>query len=180
MLLRTLPVLLVALALSGCDETASDRTDRERIVGTWRATTANVRVQSLPVGLPVATLSGDEQTFAFREDGTFTFRFVPAPGRTLRLTVQGTLLFAIPVTQTVNLVGTYVVDEAADRIRFSTVAGQTADDFLLGYGFGLTGGGLELVAEDAAVLAVLLGLAGEDAALLATVVTGGSISYSRG
>ncbi len=179
-MLRALPILLIALALVGCDETGSETSDRSRIVGVWQATTANVRVQSVPVGLPIASLSGDEQTFAFREDGTFTFRFVPAPGRTLRLTVQGDVLFEIPVTQTVNLSGTFEVDESADRIRLSTVAGQTADDFALGYGFGLIGRDLELTAENATVLALLFGLAGDDAALLASVVTGGSISYSRG
>lgn len=179
-MLRALPVLLVALALSGCSEVDPGLTDFDRVVGSWQARTANVRVQTVPVGLPVASLGGDEQTFTFREDETFAFRFVPAPGRTLRLTVSGSVVFEIPVTQTVNLSGTFRVDESADRILLSTVAGSTADDFRLGYGFGLTGAGLELIAEDAQVLAVLLGLAPDDAAILASAVTGGSISYSRG
>ena len=174
--------VLVALGSAGCDQvTGSDETDSERIVGAWAASSANVRVEGVPVGIPVSDLAnaGDEQTFTFREDGTFAFRFDPADGRRVTISYQGTEYVSFPLNQTVALSGTYTVDESDDEITFSTLAGQTADDFQMGYGFGLTGRNLELIAEDPETLARLFGLADADAAQVAEVVTGGSITYSQ-
>jgi len=182
----TRPVLvlaaLVALGLSGCDQiTGSDESDQERIAGAWTATLVNVRVQGVPVGIPVSDLTSpdEENRIAFRTDGTFTFVYNPADGRRLRLAYQGTTYVDVPLDQTVTLSGMYTVDEDADEIRFSTLANQTADDFSLGYGFGLGGTDLELDAEDPGTLALLFGLAGDDAAQFSGVVAGGSITYSR-
>jgi hypothetical protein len=173
--------VLVALGSAGCDQvTGSDETDSERIVGGWAASSANVRVEGIPVGIPVSGLAnaGDEQTFTFRTNGTFSFHFDPADGRRVTISYQGTEYVSFPLDQTVDLSGTYTVDESADEITFSTLAG-TADDFRMGYGFGLTGGNLELIAEDPETLARLFDLADADAAQLAEVVTGGSITYSQ-
>ena len=180
-----LVALLSVVALAGCDEAdpADTRTDEERIVGTWDASTANVRVRGLPFGIPVADLAnaGDVQTFTFRTDGTFTFLFDPAEGRRVTISYQGRDYVSFPLDQTVNLAGTYTVDESADRIALSTVAGQTADDFRLGYRFaGSTGTSLELIAEDPETLARLFGIANADAARVAEFVTGGSITYTSG
>jgi hypothetical protein len=51
-------------------------------------------------------------------------------------------------------------------------------DLVLGYRL-RSDDDLEIIAEDAAALAVLIGLAGPDAAVLAGAVSGGSIRYSR-
>lgn len=176
---------LLALGASGCDEIndlTDDRTDSERLVGegAWTASSANVRVDGIPVGIPVANLAaqGDEQTFTFRENGTFTFVFNPADGRRVTIAYQGTTYADFPLNQTVTLSGTYTVDEDADEITFSTIASQTADDFEMSYD--LTGDNLELVAEDPETLARLFGLADADAARIAEVVTGGSITYTQG
>jgi hypothetical protein len=174
--------VLVALGTSGCDQfTDPDETDSERIVGAWSASSANVRVEGVPFGIPVSDLAnaGDEQTFTFRTDGTFAFRFDPADGRRVTISYQGTEYVSFPLDRTVNLSGTYTVNESADEITFSTIAGQTADDFEMGYGFGLTGANLELIAEDPQTLARLFGIADADAAQVAEVVTGGSITYSQ-
>jgi hypothetical protein len=180
---------LLALGTSGCDQiddlNNDDRTDMERLVGegAWTAASANVRVDGIPVGIPVANLAaeGDEQTFTFRENGSFTFVFSPADGRRVTISYQGTTYADFPLNQTVTLSGTYTVDEDADEITFSTVASQTADDFEMGYSFaGFTGANLELIAEDPETLARLFGLADADAAQIADVVTGGSITYTQG
>lgn len=180
--LTVLLSVLVALGIAGCDEvtdTIDPRPDSERIVGQWSARSANVRVQGVPVGIPVSNLAaaGDEQTFTFQTDRTFAFRFDPADGRRVTISYNGTTYADFPLERTVALSGTYTVDESADEITFSTVAGQTVDDFQMGYGFGLTGNGLELVAEDPETLSRLFGLADADAAQIADVVTGGSITY---
>lgn len=179
-------LLLALVTLSACDESApaDTRTDRERIVGSWNAATANVRVRGLPFGIPVADLTaqGDVQTFTFRPNGTFSFLFDPADGRRVTISYQGQTYVSFPLDRTVSLSGDYTVDEVADKVTFSTVATATADDFRMGYRFGtLSGSGsLELVAEDPATLARLFGLADADAAELARVVTGGSVSYTAG
>ena len=177
-----LVALLFVVALAGCDaaDPADTRTDEERIVGTWDASTANVRVRGLPFGIPVADLAnaGDDHTFVFRTDDTFTFRFDPADGRRVSIPIPGTDGIGFPLNQTVALSGTYTLDDSTDKVTFSTVAGQTVDDFRMGYSF--RSATLELSAEDAQTLSRLFGLADADAARIAEVLTGGSITYSSG
>ena len=173
-------LLLVLVPLAGCSEVdpGVETPAAERIVGTWNARTANVRVQSVPFGIPVADLAsaGDEQTFAFRGDRTFTFVFDPADGRRVSISYQGTTYASFPLDRTVNLAGTYVIDDGTQQVTFSTVASTTADDFRMGYRF--TGTTLELSAQDPETLARLFGLASGDASELARVVTGGSVTYT--
>ncbi len=178
-MLRLVALLLVLAPLTGCSETDPAVPAREQLVGEWDATTANVRVQSIPFGIPVADLAsaGDEQTFAFRESGTFSFVFDPAEGRRVSISYQGTTYVSFPLDQTVRLAGDYTVDEGTQQITFSTVASATADDFRLGYRF--SGQTLELSAQDPETLARLFGLASGDAAELARIVTGGSVTYSK-
>jgi hypothetical protein len=174
--------VLLALGTSGCDQiTGSDETDSERIAGDWTAASANVRVEGVPFGIPVSDLaaSGDRQTFSFDSDGDFEFTFDPAEGRRVTISYQGTTYVSFPLNRTVNLVGTYEVDEDADEITFSTSGATSTDVFTMGYDFGLTGSNLELIAEDPETLARLFGLADADAAQIADVVTGGSITYSQ-
>ena len=178
-MLRLAALLLLLAPLCGCSETDPAVPAREQLVGSWDATTANVRVQSVPFGIPVADLAaaGDEQTFAFRDNGTFTFVFAPADGRRATISYQGTTYVSVPLDQTVSLAGDYTVDEETEQITFSTIATATADDFRLGYRF--SGSTLELSAEDPQTLARLFGLASSDAADFARVVAGGSVTYSR-
>lgn len=191
--LTVLLSVLVALGTAGCDEVADvidPRSDTERLVqdSPWTAYEAQVIVDGAqfgvpgPFGIPVADLAaeGDVQTFTFRSDGTFAFHFDPADGRTVTISYRGTTYASFPLNQTVDLSGTYTVDERADEITFSTVPGQAVDDFMLGYDFGPgQSDSVELIAEDPATLSLLFGLADPDAAQLARFVTGGSISYSR-
>jgi hypothetical protein len=172
---------VLAVAFGACDTQENDRPDAEEIVGTWEAATANVRVRNVPVGVPVGDLAaqGDEQVFTFRADGGFTFRFDPAEGRRLRVSYQGTTYVNVPLTQTVNLAGTYTLDEAGRRLTFSTVPQTTQDDFELAYDFNSEGDALELIAEDPETLRILFGLADEDYEVIADVVAGASVSYDR-
>ncbi len=136
-------------------------------------------MQSVPFGIPVADLAsaGDEQTFAFSDNGTFTFVFDPAEGRRVTISYQGETYVSFPLDQTVRLSGDFTVDEGTKQIMFSTIATATADDFRLGYRF--SGQTLELSAQDPETLARLFGLASGDASELARVVTGGSVTYRK-
>jgi hypothetical protein len=193
MLRRFAPFALAALAvvaLPACDQLDSSgdgdtRPDSERIVGSWDATTANLIVDVGPtnVSVPVGNLAAadDQQRWVFDEDGTFTFVFDPDDDRTITISYQGTTYVDVPLPDgPVQLSGTYTLDTAADEVTFSTVAGQTADDFSLAYSFsGSTSARLDLEAEDPETLARLFGLAGDDYAAFAEYVVGGSITYGR-
>lgn len=181
-----LTALVLVAAFAGCDEadtTDDTRTDQERIVGTWTAVTASVNVQGLPFGIPVADLTrtDDEQTVAFRADGTYTLRFDPADGRTVTISYAGRDYVTFPLTQTVTLAGTYTVEDATDTVVLKTVSGQ-ASDLRLGYAFGAfsSSDSVALTARDSGTLARLFGIASDDAARVAQVVTGGSITYAEG
>lgn len=191
MLRRLTPLALAALAvvaLPACDMLGNGdddpRTDAELVVGTWDATTANVIVDIGPANVPVPVsdlaASGDDQRFTFSQGGTFTFVFDPADDRTITISYQGTTYVDIPLPDgPVSLSGTYTLDEGADEIHFSTVAGQTADDFHLAYDFSSSNARLSLEAEDPETLARLFGLAGDDYTVFAQYVVGGSITYGR-
>ena len=178
---RAAVLLLVAASLTGCSETdpgAEALPDSERIVGTWDASTASVNVRSVPIPIRVAdlTASEDQQTFAFESGGRFTFVFDPQDGRTISITALGQTL-SVPVDQTVRLSGTYTLNEQTDQITFSTIDGQTADDFRMGYGF--TGASLDLTANDVPTLVRLFGFAETDAGRLAALIDGGQITYRQ-
>lgn len=177
-MIRPAALLLLVVAFAGCDETSPDtRPDSERIVGTWTAASASVTIRSVPVPVRVAdlTASGDEQTFAFAQGDRFTFVFDPQDGRTITVSALGQTV-SVPVSQTVRLAGTYTLNEGAKTVTFSTVPGQTVDDFQLSYGF--SGNHLDLKATDFATLVRLFGFAGTEAEQLAAIVTGGQLSYS--
>ena len=81
---RTTPILLLlvlglAIALRRLRSSQDDRTDDERIVGSWTASQASVDV-STPLGtVPVPVLNESSMgsvTIAFDADGTFSFRVV--------------------------------------------------------------------------------------------------------
>lgn len=172
--------LVAVAAFAGCDETGSTRTDAELIVGTWPTETVNVRVDLGPTTIPVPVLDvdpdEDEVSFTFTEGGAFTFEF--DPDETEISFEAGEDTVAIPLPSRVEFSGTYEIDEADDRLTFSTVGQTTREDFVLAYDFDGEDG-LELAAEDAETLALLLGLADADAAVLAQYVAGGSFSLER-
>ena len=178
--------LTLVVALAGCDQadtTEDTRTDQERLVGAWTAASASVNVQGLPFGIPVADLTrtGDEQTVVFRADGTYALRFDPADGRTVTISYGGRDYVTFPLNQTVSLAGTYMVEDAADTVVLTTAGGQVAD-LRLGYAFGASNSSdfIALTARDSGTLARLVGIASADAARVAQVVTGGSITYTGG
>jgi hypothetical protein len=102
-------------------------------------------------------------------------RFAYDPPDDATLSIPQTSV-SIPLPDNLVLTGTYVLDDANKRIRL-TRPGVGAD-LVLGYRL-RSDDDLEIIAEDAAALAVLIGLAGPDAAVLAGAVSGGSIRYSR-
>jgi hypothetical protein len=185
---RLRPILFAALAvaaLPGCDFLGGvddDRSDAEIIVGTWDASAVNVLVDVGPfnVPIPVAGLETDEQWFDFGGDGQFTFVLDPDDDRRLAIAYEGTTYVDIELPDgPVELTGDYEVQEEAGAILFSTIPGQTGDDFTMDYDIRGNRSVLELQANDPRAMGLLLGLAGEDYQAFAQYVAGGSITYDR-
>jgi len=176
---------MLVVALPGCDHFGSaddDRPDAEIIIGTWDASSVNalVDVGPLTVPIPLTGLEADEQSFDFGGDGRFDFVFDPDDDRRITISYQGTTYVDIPLPDgAVTLSGTYQVMESSEQIVFSTIEGQTGDDFAMGYDIRGNRAILELRAEDPRTLGLLLGLAGEEYEVFAEYVTGGSITYDR-
>ena len=71
------------------------------------------------------------------------------------------------------------MQEEAGVILFSTIPGQTGDDFTMDYEIRGNRSVLELQANDPRAMGLLLGLAGEEYHAFAQYVAGGSITYDR-
>jgi hypothetical protein len=176
---------LAVLALPACDllgGTDDDRPDAELILGTWDASTVNVLVDVGPVNVPVPVgdLSADVQTFTFGADGTFSFLFDPDDDRRITVSYEGTTYVDIPLPDgPLTIEGDYEVREDAGEILFSTIDGQTGDDFAMSYDISGDRSELDLEADDPRILGLLFGLAGDDYQAFAQYVAGGSISYER-
>ena len=167
--LSLLAVVLLATLVVGCSSTDT-RSDAERIVGVRTAESVNARVVGLSV--PISDLSNSQprSTVAFDAGGAFN----------LALTLPDSLRFdtanvTIPLPDAVTIVGTYALDDAANRIVITRT--DITGTLTLGYAF-RGSNDLELIAEDAATLSILLGLAGPEAQALAGVVQGGSIRFN--
>ena len=172
---------VLSLGVMACDETDpdSDVRDSERIIGTWDASSASVRVRNVPVPVPVTNdlaAADDAQTFAFSADGTFAFAFVPQSGRRLSLSFGGEMV-SFPLRE-VRIAGVYTLNETTRQITFSTIPNRTEDDFRFGYDF--DGGTLNLDANNSTAFVRLFGILDEDAGRLAGVIDGGRISYRQG
>ena len=173
------------VALPACDllgDTDDDRPDAEVIIGTWDASTVNVLVDVGPVDVPVpvSDLAADEQWFAFSADNRFTFVFDPDDDRRITVSYEGTTYVDVPLPDgPISLAGDYQLSEDAGRITFSTIVGQTGDDFSMDYDISGDRSGLDLEADDPRVLGLLFGLAGDDYQVFAQYIVGGSISYER-
>ena len=170
-------LLAVSVALfAGCDSETTTRPDDELIVGTWLGETMNVRTV---VGLSVEVLDleagGDVARFSFEEDGTYAFLFDPAEDRELSIPETDV---SIPLDVTVSFSGNYTLSAGAGTIFLS--AGRFPAGLTLEYDFN-GDDELELIADDPETLGALVGLATDspEIELLASVVTGGSISYAR-
>ena len=169
-----LSILLVfACSLSACDTaTTSGQTDAERIVGSWEGTDLNARIiGGLSVSIPGTDPSAASVTFGSGD--AFSFLFDPADGSMLGIP-QTTV--SVPLPDQVSITGTYTLDESEETISVARPGIPAALE--LGYNF-RGDDDLELIAETPDAFADLLGLASEDAALIATVVTGGSIRFDR-
>ena len=183
--LLALSLALGVLVLPACDlfgGTDDDRSHAEIIIGTWDASTANVLVDVGPVTVPVpvSDLAADEQWFAFGGDGRFTFTFDPDDDRRITVSYDGTTYVDIPLPDgPITVEGEYEVRQTEGVIAFSTIEGQTGDDFEMEYDISSDRAGLELIADDPRVLGILFGLAGDDYAVFAQYVVGGSIDYDR-
>ena len=167
---------VVVLGLAGCDSQTTTRSDADLIVGTWLG--ESVRAETvLGVSVPVLDLdqSGDMTRFTFGADGSYSFLFDLADGRTLDIPNTGV---SIPVDQSVSFSGTYTLNETANTLTLS--AGSLPANVTLEYDFD-GDDAFEIIAEDPETLALLVGVATDDATiqLLASVVTGGSIQYTR-
>ncbi len=169
-----LSILLVfACSLAACDtSTTTTRPDSERIVGSWEGTDLNARIiGGLSVSIPGTDPSAASVTFG--SGAAFSFLFDPADGSMLGIP-QTTV--SVPLPDQVSITGTYTLDESEETISVARPGIPAALE--LGYNF-RGDDDLELIAETPDAFADLLGLASEDAALIATVVTGGSIRFDR-
>ena len=179
---RITPILLLlvlglATAFVGCDSAQDDRTDDERIVGSWTASQASVDVSTLlgTVGVPVLNANSEGSvTIDFDADGTFSFRVVgPISadffGQTVDILEDG-------VDETTS--GTYSI-QSGDQIRFGVdgtfdSAANVDYDFSGDDAFDLS---VENTEEGRATLAFLLGDRVPQEVLDA--VRGGSITFRR-
>jgi hypothetical protein len=184
---RLLPLALAigVLALPACDffgGVDDDRPHAEIIIGTWDASGVNVLVDVGPVTVPVplSDLAADQQSFVFTGAGAFTFTYDPADDRRITITYEGETYVDVPLPDDpVVVAGDYEVRQAEGVIHFSTIDGQTADDFVMEYDLSNDRAGLELIAEDPRILGLLFGLAGEEYQAFAQYIVGGSIDYDR-
>ena len=169
---HTVMILAIALGFAACD-TAEElsQTDAELIVGSWLATDAGVRTifPGVTVSVFDALGAGDEIAMEFQANGQFAFAFDVDDSASI--TVQG--IGEIPLTD-VNLTGTYTVDDANNRLGL-TLAGVPSAA-LVEYDFNGENA-FDLIVEDPELVALLFGIA--DADLLATVVTGAELTFSR-
>jgi hypothetical protein len=187
MMNRLLPValLLGVLALPACDffgGTDDDRPHAEIIIGTWDASGVNVLVDVGPVTVPVPVgdLAADAQSFVFAGDGSFRFTYDPDDDRRITITYDGETYVDVPLPDgPIVLEGEYELRQTEGVIHFSTIEGQTGDDFVMEYDISSDRADLELLAEDPRILGLLFGLAGEDYDVFAQYVVGGSIDYER-
>jgi hypothetical protein len=178
-------LLVGVLALPACDffgGAEDDRPHAEIIIGTWDASTVNVLVDVGPVTVPVpvSDLAADEQSFEFGGDGSFRFTFDPDDDRRITIAYEDETYVDVPLPDgPIAIEGDYEVRQTEGVVFFSTVDGQTGDDFVMEYDLSNDRAGLELVAEDPRILGLLFGLAGEDYQVFAQYVVGGSIDYDR-
>lgn len=169
--LTMLAVALLATFVAGCSTTDS-RSDAERIVGVRTAETVNARVlgTSIPVRSLEATTPASQ--VAFGADQSFRLTLVLPDSLTFSAAGQSVQV-ALP--NSVSVTGTYQLDEDTERVRITR--SDVTGTLTLRYAFRETDD-LELIAEDAATIEVLLGAAGPDAQRLAGVVQGMSIRFS--
>lgn len=168
-----LTLFVFVSGLAACDSsTTTTRPDSERIVGSWEGTDLNARIiGGLSVSIPGTDPSAASVTFGSGND--FSFLFDPADGSMLGIPQTSV---SVPLPDQVSITGTYTLDESEETVSVARPGIPAALD--LGYNF-RGDDDLELIAETPDAFADLLGLASADAALIATVVTGGSIRFNR-
>lgn len=172
-----LALLVAALAggaagLGGCSTTDS-RSDAERIVGVRTAAAINARVLGVSVPVRDVETTTPPSQVSFASGGAFSLRL--GLGGSITVGPDGNQV-TIPLPDAVSIAGTYSLDEADDRVTIArTDVGGT---LTLRYVF-RGADDLELIAEDAAAIEVLLGLAGPDAQQLAGVVQGVSVRFNQ-
>ena len=178
-----LPLLLASAFVAGCDSDGGDeRTDAERIVGTWDATTASVRGEApspVPGGSPVPltiplTLDGKGGIeMRFNADGSFTLLAQGPIGASVPLLGPTEV---VPAGPPVTLPSAYVLDENAREIAFTgTQTGAVTFD--VPYTFS-GNDRLNFELESGDLIVALLTNAGADPAL-AAAVRGGSMTLTR-
>ncbi len=178
---NTIILVLLALGLAvafvGCDSSGDERTDAERIVGTWTASQAGVNVASPLGSVPVPVLNENSEgdiTIDFVADGDFTFTVVgPISadffGQTIDLVEEG-------VNETTT--GSYSV-QGDGQVRFGVDGtfdsmADVAYDFSGDDVFSLE---VENTEEGRATLAFLLGDRVPQEVLDA--IQGGSVTFRR-
>lgn len=165
-------VLVVAALAGGCTATDS-RSDAERIVGVRTAAAINARVLGVSVPVRDIEATSPPSQVSFASGGAFA----------LRLGLGGDITFSgggqsvtILLPAEVVAAGTYSLDEENDRVTIArTDVGGT---LTLRYRF-VGSDDLELIAEDAAAIEALIGIAGPDAQQLLGVVQGASVRFNQ-
>ena len=162
-----------ASGLAACDSSATTtRPDSERIVGSWMGTDLNARIIG-GISLSIPGVDPSVASVTFGAGNAFSFLFDPADGSMLGIPQTSV---SVPLPDQVSIAGTYTLDESAETISVARPGIPAALE--LGYNF-RGDDDLELIAETPDAFADLLGLASADAALIATVITGGSIRFDR-
>ncbi len=173
--LRLPTVGLIAIAsvfMGGCDSATTTMSDSALIVGSWQGTDLNAKIiGGLSVSIPSVDPSVASVTFG--SGGSFSLLFDPADGSTLGIPNTS---ISVPLPNQVSITGTYTISESAKTISVARPGIPAALE--LGYQF-RGDNDLELIANSPDAFAELLGLASADAAVVATVVTGGSIRFDR-
>jgi len=166
-------LFVVASGLAACDSgTSTSRPDSDRILGSWRGTDLNARIiGGLSLSIPGVDPSVASATFG--TGSAFSFLFDPADGSMLGIPQTSV---SVPLPDQVSISGTYTLNDSAETISVARPGIPAA--LVLGYNF-RGDDDLELIAETPDAFADLLGLASADAALIATVITGGSIRFNR-
>lgn len=171
---RRLSLLLVLLAVAlvgGCSTTDS-RSDAERIVGTREAVVLNARVTNLSVPVRDLPPTTPPSQVTFTTTGGFTLRLALPDAITV---TAGGQSVTIPLPDQVAFSGSYTLDEEARRVLLTRA--EVGGVVSLRYAF-RGRDDLELIAEDAAAIEALLGVAGSDAQQLAGLVQGMSIRFN--
>ena len=173
-----LPLLFASALVAGCDSGTDERTDAERIVGTWDATGASVLVNAPVVGETsinvVDATSEGGITLVFTSSSAYTMT-VEGP---IEVSVLGQSYPVLGETDTQTLTGTYAVRESDGEIDFT---GSQTGAVSTEVPYRFPGDDqLRFTLRNGQLIADLIVLANPDVdPALASLITGGEMTLAR-